>query len=182
MNYSLISFRYAKALFSLASDKKAIDAVKNDMQTIILTGQEVQSFADFLGNPTLKPSLKESTLEKLFAKEFHESTLALVKLLVKNKREAYLIDIARRYIDFYKEAKGIKSVNLISVKPLPEKLKKSVVELVKKAFKCEVDLTEKQDEKILGGFVLRVQDLQYDASVANRLKTMRKDLLNTQVD
>ena len=58
----------------------------------------------------------------------------------------------------------------------------SIKGLIKKDDKSQVDLTPTVDEEIIGGFVLTIEDLRYDASVASDLKKIKKQLLKTTIE
>jgi F-type H+-transporting ATPase subunit delta len=42
-----------------------------------------------------------------------------------------------------------------------------------------VSLENEIDPEIIGGFVLRVGDMQYNASISNQLSTLRKEFSNS---
>jgi F-type H+-transporting ATPase subunit delta len=50
---------------------------------------------------------------------------------------------------------------------------------VTKATGNKVTLENKIDESIIGGFVLRVGDTQYDASIANKLNGLKREFTNS---
>jgi F-type H+-transporting ATPase subunit delta len=68
-------------------------------------------------------------------------------------------------------------VKLTTVGHATEEQKKSMVELISKGGKIQVDFTAKSDADIIGGFIIEVEDLRLDASVRNQLNTMRLELI-----
>jgi F-type H+-transporting ATPase subunit delta len=59
-----------------------------------------------------------------------------------------------------------------------EKIRK----MIQDTFKEKVELAKKIDEEIIGGFVLTIEDMQYDASVARNLRKMKNQLMKTSLE
>lgn len=177
MNESKISVRYAKALFILAEEKDQLDAVRDDILLIRKVMTENELFSQYLGSPVVRSSQKSELVGKLFNDKLSLLTFKFLQLLIQNKRENYLDSIFRRFLDVYGMHKGIKSATITTVIPLDETLQKTVLDLIAKSFKTKVELTIQEDTSLIGGFILRVGDQQYDASVATGLKRIKNSLL-----
>ena len=176
MNTNRISVRYAKALFEAALEEKKAEKINNDMlllsETVI-----IPEFRSFLENPVVFPSKKQEVFNTIFKTKVDNLTVNFFKLLTNNKREFYLRAIARNFTDFYRKHYGIKSVELVTAFTAGKKLKDDVSKIIEKIFSTKVDLTDKTDPDIVGGFVLTVGGMQYDASVSGKLKDIKKELL-----
>jgi F-type H+-transporting ATPase subunit delta len=61
---------------------------------------------------------------------------------------------------------------------LSESLEKEIKEKVAKLINKEVTITNLVDPSLLGGFILRVGDLQYNASVAAQLQQLEREFTN----
>lgn len=181
MNDSKISVRYAKALFGLALEKNMLDQIKNDMLFIKQSWEQVLELKRFLESPVIKTSQKKRVIQEVIFDKINPITQSFLSLVLDNKRESYLAGITRVFIDFYKKEKGITTATLTLTSPLKDSVKKPILEAIKKTFTSNVELVENIKPEIMGGFVLRVEDLQYDASVATQLNNLKKDLLNTNI-
>ncbi len=179
MNESKITVRYAKALFSLARENKEFDTLRNDMETLYQCIREVPEMNLMLKSPVIKVSDKYSIFENTFGKSFSPVTLSFIKIILERRREEYLEGIARYFLSLLKSEKGVKQAELVTAVPLNEELRKSIVSFIHKRFKTEVELNEEVDEKLIGGFILRVGDQQIDASIASKLDRIKKSLINT---
>ena len=179
MNESQISVRYAKALFQSASEKQILEEVYRDMELLSGTCKQ-EEFQYMLLVPTVQPSQKIKAVTALFKSRLSEESLALVKLVIKNKREVYLPGIARNYMDFFRKAMKISSATLVTAEALDAPALESVKKLIANAYDSKVELSAEVDKEVIGGFVLTIEDLQYDASVANSLRKFRKQLLQTR--
>lgn len=178
MNESLISVRYAKALFESALEKKKLDSVNTDMLflTEIFKAKEAR---EFLSNPVIPPSKKSSILHKMLSGNVEKITLSLLDLLVKNGRESFIPGIARVFVHEAKKYKGITEAVLTTAVKTDPSVKDQITELISKVFSTKVELQEVVDPEILGGFVLRVEDNYIDASVKNKLRKIKKELLGS---
>jgi len=178
MNESQISVRYAKALFQSASAKDALDEVYGDMETISETCK-VEEFQYLLAVPSLATSDKCKISDSVLKKVISELSLSLIHLVIENKREMFLPAIARNFRDLYRRAKGIRAATLVTTQPMDESELNQLRKVIRKAFKEEVMLTQELDEKIIGGFVLTIEDMQYDASVARSLRKIKNQLMQS---
>ena len=176
MNESQISVRYAKALFKSAVEKKILDSVNKDMDLLAETCK-LDDFQYMLELPSLQPSQKIKFISSIFAKNMSDISLALIHLVIKNKRESYLAGIARNFRDLYRTEKGIRSAELVTAQEVDDSTIKSIRELITKSFDSDVELSASLDADLIGGFVLKIEDRQYDSSVASNLKRMKKQLL-----
>lgn len=180
MNDSKISVRYSRALFQSAQEKKILDKVNQDMIFIA----EVCKFPEtkkFLQNPVITPSRKKEIFHKMFAENVEKITLSLIDLVVKNGRESFLPAIARVFIHTTLKHKGITESVLTTAVKVDEKVKKQIIELISTVFKTEARLAENIDKDIVGGFILQVDDNYIDASLRNKLRTIRKELTGNAV-
>lgn len=177
MNDSKISVRYAKALFESAMDQGILDTVRDDMESV----REVTVIPEFqylLVNPVMNETQKCAVMDELFKESIHPLSLSLINLVFNNGREQFIPAIARNFIDLYRKHKGIRSATLTSVTPVKETTRKKVEKLIRQVMNTPVELKTDHNEELIGGFVIRIDDQQYDASVATSLKKVRKQLLN----
>ncbi len=178
MNQSKISVRYAKAFFQLMSEKKKIDAVVEDAKFLSDAIGSIDELKIFVQNPIIQPSKKQATFAALFDKKITQETLNFVNLIVTNKREVYLQDILRNFLELYRKASGITEVTLTTAQQFTNEQVKEISDFVSKKYNTKVELNQKIDEDLVGGFVLRIEDEQYDASVKTKIKQIKKELLS----
>ena len=181
MNDSQISVRYAKALFQSASEQQLLDRVNMDMEVLTSTCK-LEDFQYMLVVPTLQPSQKIKLLASIFEKHFTKISLSMMDLVVKNKREAYLPGIARNFMDLYRKEKGIRTATLVTAQSVDESAMEGIRALIRKAYDTEVELSSSVDDDVIGGFVLTIEDMRYDASVASNLRKLKKQLLQTSIE
>lgn len=177
MDENKISVRYAKALFSLAKEKKVLDEVKKDVDLIYQTSRAVPEFKMILGSPVIKTSAKAKIFKEIFVKQVNSITFSFLNLLLSNKRELFLEDISRNFLALYRKSTGFKSAVISSAFALDSATVEQFRQLIRNKFKTEVELTCNVNHDLIGGFVLRVEDQQIDASVSAKLKGLKQELV-----
>jgi F-type H+-transporting ATPase subunit delta len=179
MNESKISVRYAKALFLIAEEKNLLEPVKSDMFLISEVLKENSRFRDFLFSPVTRPSERKRILNVAFGDgKIQKVTLNFLEVLVRNNRIIYLEQTARVFFSIYRKFKRIKSATLATATELNETYLQKFELILRNIYKAEMDLTLVKTPEIIGGFVLTVEDQQYDASIAHKLKNLRTALLS----
>ena len=176
MNQSKISVRYSRALLLAAEEQNKLESVYEDVKLVYRICREVKEFLDLLHSPVIQPTDKRNVLHALFTRQVSGLTISFLDLIVQNKREAFIPDISRRFLDDYKKHIGITSVTLSTVSPLDRELKGKIIRLIKDAFRTEVELEEKVNKELIGGFVLIIEDRMMDASVLRELRRIRQEL------
>ena len=167
------AIRYAKAILSLATDNKSAAAVQADMALISQAIENNASLADVLKSPVVKLSEKADVLNALFPSLSSESK-SLFDILVTNKRVDILSQIATQFGILYDIENNKENAFVTTAIPMTSEIEAKVMAKLKTLTTKEVTLNNSVDETILGGFILRVGDQQYDASVSNQLNTLKR--------
>ncbi|WP_026754316.1 ATP synthase F1 subunit delta [Sediminibacter sp. Hel_I_10] len=168
------AIRYAKALLSLSEEKKASEAVNEDMVLMAKTILESRDLKQVLESPVVQSSVKKSVILEVF-KSSHDLTKNLIDTLIANNRIAILSDVSKHYTRLYDELRGIQVATVTTAVPLDKTLESKVLSKVKELTGKDAEIISIVDESILGGFILRVGDTQYDASIANKLDKLKRE-------
>jgi F-type H+-transporting ATPase subunit delta len=172
---SKAAIRYAKAVLQLANETKVAEAMFDDMKSVHATIQGSKELRSVLKSPVVKLNDKKEALLSIFAKQ-SKATKQLIQVLVDNKRIALLNGVASSYIDLYNESKGVKVARVITAVALTQELEKKILAKVKDlTASTSVTLNKEIDPSIIGGFILRVGDLQYNASISNQLGNIKRE-------
>lgn len=176
MTDSRAAIRYAKALLELAVEQGVTDLVDADMGTLSNAIDEVEGLKTMLGSPVVPAENKEKALDGL---SLGISDLAkdTVRLLLENKRINLLQEVALKYRVLYQKLKEQDVAHVISAVPISEDLKEKILEKVTALTGNQIVVKNTIDESIIGGFVLRVGDIQYNASIANTLGNIKRELI-----
>ncbi|NRD22129.1 ATP synthase F1 subunit delta [Winogradskyella litoriviva] len=174
MSGSRAAIRYAKAVLSIATDQKSAEVVNSDMKSITKAISGSEDLNQMLQSPIVKSSDKKSVLISVF-KNANTATINLIDTLIANKRLPLLNDVASSYIQLYDEMRGSQVASVTTAIPLTEDLKTKVLAKVKELTGKEAEVENIIDESILGGFILRVGDIQYNASISNKLNKLKRE-------
>ena len=179
MNQSKITVRYAKAFFGLVKEDNTLDIQKKDMELLFQCIREIPELQDVIHSPVMKTSEKTRLFDLMFGSSFSPLSLTFIHLVLEGRREEYLEGICRYFLDLIKAEQGIRDAEIVTASPLDEKLRQSVIRLITKKFDSKVDLHEKVDGSIIGGYILRVGDQQIDASISSKLEKIKNELINS---
>ena len=171
---SRAAIRYAKAVLSIATDQKSTEVVNNDMKLITSTIGKSEDLNHMLQSPVVRSSDKKGVLTSVF-KNANVVTTNLIDTLISNKRLTILNDVASSYIQLYDQMRGTQVATVTSAVPLTADLKSKVLVKVKELTGKEAEVENIIDESILGGFILRVGDIQYNASILNKLDKLKRE-------
>lgn len=174
MAQSRAAIRYAKAVLDLAKDQNATVAVHNDMKSIVNAVAESRELNDMLHSPVIPTATKKSALLAIFT-DLNKLSINLIDTLIANKRIDILGVVAETYNKIFNEEQGTQFATVTSAVPLTDELNTMVLAKIKELTGKEAEITNVVDESILGGFILRVGDIQYDASISNKLKKLKRE-------
>ncbi len=175
MSGSKTGIRYAKAVLQQATEAGNAKEVFADMQDIATTLTNSKELRVVLQSPVIKGEDKKEALLKIFKLQ-SKATHSLIEVLISNHRINQLGNVASAYTTLYNDAKGVKSAKVTTAVPLSESLEKQVLAKVEELTGSKsVTLENEIDESIIGGFILRVGDLQYNASIANQLGNLKRE-------
>lgn len=158
-----------------ATDDNLAEVVFGDMQSVASTINSSKELRSVLKSPVIKLSDKKEALHTIFSEQ-SKSTRNLIDVLIENKRIDALGDVAESYVNLYNDAKGVKVANVTTAVPLSKELEEQVLSKVKQITgSANVTLNNTIDASIIGGFILRIGDLQYNASIANNLNKLKRE-------
>lgn len=178
MNGSRAAIRYAKAILSFALEQQKEVEVNNDMLLVANTIQQSEDLQLLLNSPVLKTELKKTALKEIFSNKTTALTIGLINLLIDNKRLPILGEVAKKYTVIYDSLKGIEVAKVTTAVPLTEELNQQVLNKVIEITGKKATIESIIDPDIIGGFILRIGDIQYDASIANKLQLLKRTFEN----
>ena len=166
------SLRYARALFETAKERQVEQEVILNLENLERIINEKTDFFNLINNPTISYRKKASLFKALFDAKLNNTTMQFLFLVLKKGRESLLADIIKKYKHLHLEALKIVSAEVITANQITNSLRDSIKN--KLNANGEVHLTEKIDKSILGGFIINRGDLQYDASVRNKINNVKR--------
>lgn len=178
MDLGIISVRYAKALLKFASEKGEVRNVYQSMQTLTESFQTIPSLRQTLENPIVDNDRKLHILTLAAGKDICESLRQFFLLVLKNRRVTMIQFIAHSFIDSYRKQNHLINCELTVPVSLDDVQLNRLKKLVNEKTNNEVEFIVNVDPSIIGGFVMEYDSTCLDASIAGRLKNIKKSLLN----
>ncbi len=183
MYESLIAVRYAKALFLAAKEENCLDEMADKTQSLLTGITDIGSFADYMEHPSISIRQKKNLFNNILSSEKENSLLRrYIGLIIENKRITHLTDILRRFLRLYHEKKGLKDVQITTASDINENVREQIRRFIEKNFNAKVELKEKTDRDIIGGFIVEIDDMRIDASVRKKLSNIQKKLENATIN
>lgn len=179
MAVATVAARYAKSLLDLAQEKGLTETLYNDMMLFKQTAAQSRPLMLMLKNPIVRTEKKAAVLKAAFGNRFNPVTMSFLQIITSKNREAILDAIAEAFIEQYDRMKGIERATVITTIPLTEALRAKFKAMVLQTTTGKsVELDEKIDQRLIGGYILRVGDQQIDGSIRNRLNELRLQFMN----
>lgn len=174
-----LASRYAKSLIDLAIERGQLEEVFADMQWLQAVCKSNRDFVNLLRSPIIKADAKKKILEAVTTGKLGQLTSAFNALLISKGRESNLPEIIQSFIALYKSHKNIQVVKLSTATPISDSLRSAIVSQVKKSSGFEnIELDEKVNPELIGGFVLQIGDKLVDASIAYDLRAVARQFEN----
>lgn len=171
-----VASRYAKSLIDLSVENNALAESYNDMVFFEKVVDETPELEAILKNPIVPLDKKIGILSGIFADKVGTLTITFFKIVVGKGRSAILFATAKQFIQQYNDIKGIVTAYVTSATTLGDVAKAEIVAIVKRELGAnEVIIKEKINENLIGGFILKVGDKQFDASIASGLSKLKKE-------
>ena len=176
MNKARVGSRYAKSLLELAIERNVLDQVEKDMTYFLAVCDASPEFVRVMSNPIIPHPKKKEILKQLFTGKVSELTLAMFTLITDKQREAFLVSMAHEFAAQYRANKGIDLAEVTTAYPLQEDQRQQFINLVIQKTGRKVELTEKVNPAILGGYILKIEDKMIDESIQNKLTRLKSKL------
>lgn len=174
MKETRVSHRYAKSLIDLALERGELEAVYADMMLVLKTVRDNRDFELLLKSPVVKTDTKQDILKAIFDGKVTKLTSEFMEIITRKRREGQLEAVAAAFDSQYHKHKQILTAVITTATGLDEKLRAQVIAYVKESLKSEVELVEKIDTSLIGGFLLRVGDKQVDASIIRQIRNLER--------
>ena len=159
---------YARAVFEFAQEEGSLD--KWSEQILFMgTIAADDAIVTVLDNPKLTKTEIAEIFNTVTGEYVDDHGANLVKLLAENSKLSLLPHIAALYEEFKADADGMIEAEVISAMEVSEAQEKAIAKSLKKRFGREVKITIRIDESLMGGAVIRIDDLVIDGSLKGRL-------------
>ena len=174
---SRAAIRYAKAMYDIANEENSINEVYKDMNFINELNSDSLDFKNLLSNSQINFQDKKKLILSLI-KQSNALTEKLIDLLIHNKRVKIIGDIASSFIQLYNKHNNIKDATIITASPINNELESKILSMINIKDAKSVNLTNVVNPNIIGGFIIRFDGKEYNASVKQNLNNLKTELTN----
>ncbi len=173
-----VALRYAKSLLEEAVSRGQEEKIKTDIDLFTETINSSRDLRIMLGNPIIGFDKKFEILSLIFSGKIDDLTLNFFHIVCKKGRASNLISIAREFEKQFYAFKNINKANITTAIALDSSLKNEFVKIIEESFGKKVDLSDKVEEDLIGGFILRMNDRQIDESIRQKLNQLKLNLID----
>ena len=174
---SRAAIRYARAIYEIADEEKLVEEVYNDMIRISKLNRDSFDFKNLLSNSIIDNIDKKKAILSLVEKN-NSITEKLLDLLIHNKRVAIISDISSSFIQLYNKHNNIEEAVVITASPIDKNLENQILSQIKIPEAKSITLINLVDSSIIGGFIIRYDGKEYNASIKQNLKNLKTELTN----
>jgi F-type H+-transporting ATPase subunit delta len=172
-----VASRYAEALFGLAHEREATDAVRQELHELTLVIREAPVLADLLERPDIDADRKLAAVNAAVGDRFSEMVLSLLATLVHHRRGEYVPEVTAAFDEMADAAAGVVRAEATTAVPLSGEQRERLTAVLARFTGKRVLLEERTDPDVLAGVRVRVGDRLIDGSAAGRLQRLREELL-----
>lgn len=167
--------RYATALFELAVESNALDAVASDLARLRQLLEGSADLARFVRSPVFTRDEQGravgAVLDRLGVNQLTRNFMAL---LAQKRRLFALQGIVAAFDTLVANRRGEISATVISVQALKPAQRSALTAALKDAMKREIRMTETVDPTLLGGLIVKVGSRQIDSSIKSKLSRLER--------
>lgn len=171
-----IAVVYGRSLFEAALDQDKLDVVREQLGQFADALDEDRELQVFFFSPYFATQEKKDGLHR--AVEGAEPIfLNFLELLLENHRMPAIFRIRREYDGLWEKHNRLLPVAVTSAVELDEQTIRNIGDRIAEQTGRTIELSSSVEPDILGGIVVRVGNQVLDASIRNRLETLRKQVV-----
>src|SRR5215210_5858994 len=171
-----IAVVYARSLFEAALEQDKLDVVREQLGQFADTLHAERELQVFFFSPYFATQEKKDGLHR--AVDGAEPIfLNFLDLLLENHRMPAIFRIRREYDRLWEHHNRLLSVSVTSAVELDEQTVRHIGDRIAEQTGRKIELSATVEPDILGGIVVRVGNQVLDASIRNRLDTLRKQVV-----
>ena len=169
-----VGARYARALFDLALETKALDAVEADLKALKAAREESADLRRVLESPAYSAEDKGRVLTAIGAKaEFNQTTQNFLGVLAANRRASSLMAVIAGFTQLSAAHRGVVAAEVVTAIKLTAAQTKGIKAALSQALGLDPEITTRVDPSILGGLKVKVGSRLFDASLRSKLDSLK---------
>ena len=165
--------RYARAIFALAQEEKALDAVAEDLESLRNLAAENPDFSNLLHNPSLNKKTQQKAISAIAKKaKLSKLTAKFLGVLVENRRLSNLEKIATTFARLLADFRGEVAAEVTSAEKMTKAQQDALKKQLKKNLGQDIAFEVEVNPELLGGLVVKVGSKVIDSSIKTKLENL----------
>ncbi len=166
---------YARSLFEVARESRRLDEIQVQLGQLADAVAETHELQVYFFSPYFSPKEKKEGLRKAVT-EPDPVLLNFLDLLIENHRMPALLRVRRNFDALWRKEHDVLPVTVTSAVALDGETVRHIGDRIGEQTGRKVELTSAVEPDLLGGIVVRVGNSIIDASIRNRLESLRKQV------
>lgn len=173
-----VSKTYGSALFEVALEKDMLDTTLEEVLFVKQTFLENEELQKFLLHPNIEKGEKVKVIESVYKGKVADELTGLMTMMIAKDRQKDFLDVFDYVIHAIKEEKGIGVAYISSAVELsPEQKQKIEQKLLETTDYQTIEGNYKIDRSLIGGLVIRIEDLVVDSSLKTQITKLSQTLV-----
>jgi F-type H+-transporting ATPase subunit delta len=169
-----VALRYASALFELAREANAVDAISGELSRFSQMIEGSEDLRRLIRNPVFTAEEQSGAIGAILDKAGLSGLGANFIRLVASKRRLFALpDMIRSYQELVSDSKGIVRAQVVLAEEPSDKVMSEIKAALRDVAKADVDLDVKIDPSLIGGLIVKMGSRMVDASVRTKLNSIR---------
>jgi F-type H+-transporting ATPase subunit delta len=169
--------RYAQALFDLAVETQALEAVEADLKSLAAMLKESADLRRLIASPGFTADDQARALGALAERaEFTATTRKFLGLLAANRRLRAIPAIIAAFTSLAARKRGVISAQVVTAIAMTAAQTQSLAEKLRAVLGGDPHIEARVDPAILGGLKIKVGSRLYDASLKSKIDSLKSAL------
>jgi F-type H+-transporting ATPase subunit delta len=172
---------YAGALLDIGKSKNILPELEEELKSVVDVFNEDKEFKLYLKAPGITKKAKKTFINNVFSDKLSETMIHFLMVLIDKDRQMALSDIYESFRDLVDQANNRQRIKLTTSIKSDASLLKRVESALEEKLKKHIMLEEIVDQSILGGIIIKVDDLIIDGSLSKDLNNIKEKLLYSNI-
>lgn len=177
MASSKVAIRYAQSFLDTSIEKNVLAKVSSDFELVSDTLSKSADLLRAIKSPVVKDETKKNILSEVFGKVISKDSMDFINFVVSKGREDILLEILEKFDSLKDDFTCVVKVVVTTAFDFNSEQRSQIQQKFESYLKKKTRLTFKVDSNIIGGFIAKVGDTVYNASMVHQLGLLKKEFL-----
>lgn len=177
---SALARTYAQSLMELAqaAGPQVVDEVAAELADLVALLRDQPQLKALFDSPAINTAKRAASIEKLFASRVSDLTYRFLQVLNAKGRLDHLATIHAAFDRMLMDSRGEVEVELYTASAMPDAQIQAIAKRIGTALDCKAVVHSRVEPSMIGGLKLRIGDKLIDGSVATRLATLKRQMID----